>query len=151
MNESSCGSTSSPPFGVTSVLNFDHVNRCAEVSRASQVARWKESTCQLWGRRRGGFNPWVGKVLGERKWQSTPEFLPEKSHGQSVVGYSRWGQKKRVRHNLATEHTHAVAFHCCLNFNWPDDIWCGASFHRVIFYLYIYSSEISFKVFDPFF
>ena len=34
-----------------------------------------------------GFNPWVGKIPWRRKWQLTPVFLPEKSHGQrSLVG-----------------------------------------------------------------
>ena len=36
-----------------------------------------------------GFNPWVRKIPWRRKWQSTPVFLPEESHGQrSLVGYS---------------------------------------------------------------
>ena len=31
----------------------------------------------------------------KRKWQSTPVFLPGKSHGwRSVVGYSPWGPKE---------------------------------------------------------
>ena len=43
---------------------------------------------QCW---RPGFNPWVGKIPWSRKWQPTPVFLPEKSHGQrSLVGYSPW-------------------------------------------------------------
>ena len=41
------------------------------------------------------FDPWVGKILWRRKWQSTPVFLPGKSHGQtSVAGYGPWGQKE---------------------------------------------------------
>ena len=37
-----------------------------------------------------------------KKWQSTPVFLPGKSHGErSLAGYSPWGHK-RVRQNLAT-------------------------------------------------
>ena len=68
--------------------------------------RWlhgKESTCQ-WRRLR--FNPWVGKIPWRRKWPPTPVFLPGKSHGQrSVMGYSSWG-RKRVTHDLATEHAH---------------------------------------------
>ena len=39
----------------------------------------KESACQF---RRCRFNPWVGKIPWRRKWQSTPVFLPGKSHGQ---------------------------------------------------------------------
>ena len=30
---------------------------------------------------RPGFDPWVGKIPWRRKWQSTPVFLPGKSHG----------------------------------------------------------------------
>ena len=42
-----------------------------------------------------GFNPWVGKISWSRKWEPTPVFLPEKSHGQrSLVGYSSWGLKE---------------------------------------------------------
>ena len=41
------------------------------------------------------FNPWVGKILGGRKWQPSPVFLPGKSHRQrSLVGYSPWGCKE---------------------------------------------------------
>ena len=29
-----------------------------------------------------GFNPWVGKIPWNRKWQPTPVFLPGKFHGQ---------------------------------------------------------------------
>ena len=37
--------------------------------------------------RRWGFNPWVGTIPRRRKWQLTPVFLPEKSHGQrSLAG-----------------------------------------------------------------
>ena len=37
----------------------------------------------------------VGKISWNRKWEPTPVFLPEKSHGQrSLVGYSPWGCKE---------------------------------------------------------
>ena len=45
------------------------------------------------------------------KWQSTPVFLPGKSHGQrSLVGYSPWGSKEsdtteRLHFILTREHT----------------------------------------------
>ena len=49
--------------------------------------------------RRHEFDPWVEKILWRRKWQSTPVFLPGKSHGQkSLAGY----RFKRVREDLAT-------------------------------------------------
>ena len=41
------------------------------------------------------FDPWVGKIPWRRKWQSTPVFLPGKSHGErSLMGYSPWGCKE---------------------------------------------------------
>ena len=42
-----------------------------------------------------GFNSWFGKIPWRRKWQPTPVFLPEESHGQrSPVGYSPKGRKE---------------------------------------------------------
>jgi len=44
--------------------------------------------------RRHRFNPWVGKIPWRKKWQSTPVFLPGKSHGQwSLTVYSPKGGK----------------------------------------------------------
>ena len=60
----------------------------------------EESACQFW---RPEFNPWVQKIFWRMKWQTTPVFLPEESHGQrSLVGCSPWSQKK-VRYGLATK------------------------------------------------
>ena len=68
-----------------------------------KLLRWhsgKESTCQS---RRCRFDPWVRKIPWRRKWQSTPMFLPSKSHGQRILmGYSLWGCKELDM----TEHTH---------------------------------------------
>ena len=37
-------------------------------------------------------HPWLGKIPLRRWWQSTPAFLPGKSHGhRSLVDYSPWG------------------------------------------------------------
>ena len=37
----------------------------------------------------------VGKIPRRRKWQSTPELLPGKSHGwRSLIGYSLWSRGK---------------------------------------------------------
>ena len=58
----------------------------------------KESTCQCRRARRHGLNPMetqAGKIPGGGKWQPTPVFLPEKSHGQrSLVGYNPKGCKE---------------------------------------------------------
>ena len=52
----------------------------------------KASACQC---RRHRFNPWVRKVPWRRKWQTTPGFLPGKSHGQrNLAGCSPWGHKE---------------------------------------------------------
>ena len=51
-------------------------------------ASGKEPTCQCRRPKRCGFDPWVGKIPWRMAWQSTPVFLPGKSHGQrSLVGY----------------------------------------------------------------
>ena len=47
-----------------------------------------EPTCQC-RRLRCRFIPWVRKIPGRRKWQSTLVLFPGESHGQrSLVGYS---------------------------------------------------------------
>ena len=52
----------------------------------------KEPACQC---RRHVFDSWGGKIPWRRKWQSTPEFLPEKFHAQrSLEGYSSWDCKQ---------------------------------------------------------
>ena len=53
--------------------------------------------------RRCWFNPWVGKILQRRKWQSTTIFLPGRSHRQRILaGYSPWCHK-RVRRDWVTK------------------------------------------------
>ena len=65
------------------------------------------SACQS---KRCGFDSWVRKILWRRKWQSTPVFLPGKSHGQrSLAGYSPWGCR-RVGHNLGFSNMWTVNF-----------------------------------------
>ena len=60
------------------------------------LPRWlsgKESACQCRSHRRCGFYPSVVKIPWRRKWQPTPIFLPEESHGhRSLVGYGTCGQ-----------------------------------------------------------
>ena len=63
----------------------------------------EESTCQCRRHGRHGFNPWIGKIPWNRKWQPTPVFLPEKSHGQRSLSGPRGHQELNM-----TEHTHTV-------------------------------------------
>ena len=49
----------------------------------------QESTWQCRICKKHRFHPWVGKIPWIRKWQPTPVFLLEKSHGKKIlVGYS---------------------------------------------------------------
>ena len=43
---------------------------------------------------RPGFNSWVRKIPWRREGQSTLVFLPGKSHGQRLAGYSPWSHKE---------------------------------------------------------
>ena len=48
----------------------------------------KESACNAGGTKAAGLIPGSGRSPGGGKWQPTPVFLPEKSHGQrSWAGY----------------------------------------------------------------
>ena len=68
----------------------------------------KESAWNAGGPRRHGFNSWVGKIPWRRKWQPTPVFLPEKSHGLGIlVSYNLKGHKESdtaERLNMQAKH-----------------------------------------------
>ena len=79
-----------PSFGLEGKVTFSSPVATVEFSTYLMV---KKIICLQCGRPR--FDPWVGKILWRRKWQSTPGLLPGKSHGQSsLVGYSPWGHKE---------------------------------------------------------
>ena len=70
---------------------------------ASPVAQQERICLQCRRHGRHGFDPWVGKILWRRKWQSPPVFLPGKSQKQrSLAGYSPCGHKE----SDTTERTH---------------------------------------------
>ena len=67
-----------------------HLNNSA--SLAAQLVKNREILCNAVDL---GLIPGLGRFSGEGKWQSTPIFLPEKSHGQRyLVGYSPKGCKE---------------------------------------------------------
>ena len=74
---------------------YKDMDKLCVVMTLSRLPWWlssKESTCQF---RKYEFNPWVKKIPWRRKWQSTPIFFPEESHGQKrLVGYSSRGHKE---------------------------------------------------------
>lgn len=43
-----------------------------------------------------------------------------------------------------------IGVQCCLNLQFPNDIWCWASFHIFIYDPYIFFDEISVQIFYPF-
>ena len=45
--------------------------------------------------KRGGMDPWVGRISWRRAWQPTPVSLLAESHAQrSQTGYTPWGLKE---------------------------------------------------------
>ena len=60
------------------------------MTQASQVVLVvKNPSANADGRKRCGFDPWVGKIPWRRAWHPTPVFLPGEPLGQkSLVGYS---------------------------------------------------------------
>ena len=88
------------PILLGTAQNFKNKKEEVQEYGLSKWLNGKESACQG---RRCGFDPWVGKIPWGRKWQPTPVFLPEKSHGQkSLVGESPQGCKE----SDITKHTH---------------------------------------------
>ena len=70
----------------------------AHASASYGLPRWysgKESACPCRSRGRQELDRLFRKIPWSRKWQSTPIFLPGKSHGQrSLVDYSPWGHRE---------------------------------------------------------
>ena len=55
----------------------------------------KESACNAGDTGHVGLIPGLGGSPGGGKWQFSPVFLSEKSHGQRcLMGYSPWGRKE---------------------------------------------------------
>ena len=86
-------------FSLVAVLRF-------RVAGASAVAR-AALAAQMGKRLPAMRETQAGKIPWRRKWQPTPVFLPEKSHGQrSLVDYSPWGRKE----SDMTEQLHSLLF-----------------------------------------
>ena len=87
------------------------------IESAYQYKRWK----------RCGFSPWVRKISWNRKWQSTPLFLPGKFHGcRNLEGYKPQGCKEmdtteckeniyayKIVQSLETNSTQEPVLTCC--------------------------------------
>ena len=91
--------------------------------RASQVAKWRISTCQCRRCKRWGFHPEVRKIPWSRKRQPTSVLLPADLRGQrSLAGYSPRGHKERSdwEHNTLLAiyktrpyiHSQTLLWHC---------------------------------------
>ena len=74
-------------------------------------------------------DPWDGMIPWRRKWQSTPVFLPGKSHGQrSLQGYSPWGSKKSDTTELQQSQHALQCLHpqCNDGTHWDHILFSGA-------------------------
>ena len=106
-------SCNQPELAICFTLDNIHIfPQSKEYTEYTCGASGKESACQC---RRHGFNPWVGKMPWNRKWQPTLNSCG-KLHGQrSPVGYSPWGCRELDRMEwLGTAHGW-VAFHSSLS------------------------------------
>ena len=75
-------------FKITLVI---HVNAVKLVRASQQSGKRIGLQCKRCKRHR--FDPWVKKILSNRKWQPASVFLPVEFHGQSsLVGYSPWNR-----------------------------------------------------------
>ena len=85
--------------------------------------RGKESTCHCRRCKIHGFDPWVRKIPGSMKWQSTPVFLPSESHGKrGLVGYSPWGHRESdMTEQLSTHFPYYVGGEALSKINRNDE------------------------------
>ena len=72
-----------PVQGVRSSMNFQNEDRIKvqRMETPQSITEKSGAVRNLFNKglsRRLGFDPWVGKILWRREWQSTPAFLPGK-------------------------------------------------------------------------
>ena len=88
-------------------INCENKEQASSVPRLPRWLSGKKSACQCRSYR---FDPWVRNIPWRRKWQSTPVFLPGKSHGQSsIAGCSPWCCKEsdtteQLNNNILSVH-----------------------------------------------
>ena len=80
--------------------------------RDSQVVLVVKNLPDNIGNVRPRFYPWVGKIPWSRKWQCTPVFLPEESHGQRSLVGSMGSQRVRHSHSDLAHTRHRYCKHC---------------------------------------
>ena len=84
-------------FISASPSSIEHIYKLSFLSTMSFPggASGKEPACQCRRCNRRRFDPWVGKISWNRKWQPNPAFLPAESHGpRSLAGYTIHGIAK---------------------------------------------------------
>ena len=64
-------------------------------------ASGKERDCQSRRRKRGGFDPWVGKISRRRAWQPRPPFWLGESPWTEEAGGLQFIGLQRVEHNCS--------------------------------------------------
>ena len=111
--------------------------------------RGKEFACECRRRRRCRVDPWVRKILWNRRWQLTPKFFPGKLHGQrSLAGYSPWGRKESDMTEWPSLHTYSILpsvwpFMTGHSFGWSTWLFDSASYPRLYHSIFPFSSSHS--------
>ena len=73
-------------FFITNLLYLCPYDEDIDINMVFPVGSMVKTLLQC---RRHRIDPWARKIPWRRKWQPTPVFLPEKSHGQrSLAGYN---------------------------------------------------------------
>ena len=89
---------------------------------------WKQRQCIHGTGEKGNTQMWVHRqVHRRRKWQPTPVFLPETSHGQRKPGRLQSLGSQRVRHDLAPE----LACSIMLMKNRRSSLFCSNFLHEI--------------------
>ena len=101
----------------TSHLKHNNKVPCIFWARFPGSSGVKRVCLQCW---RARLNPWVGKILWRRKWQTTPLFSPGKSHGwRNLTGHSPWGRKELD----TTEQLHFTSLHFWIFGGTLENLW----------------------------
>ena len=80
-------------------------------------------------------------ILNSHQQVNESFYCPTSSPALSVVSVLDFGHSNRC----------VAVIHCCFDLHFSDAIGCGASFHMLIFYLYIFYDEVSSKSLTHFF
>ena len=120
----------SATFKSKALVKLQFIQLCYRLSphRLPGGARGKEPTRQYRRLQKGGFNPWVRKILWRRAQQPTPVFLPGESHGQRTLeGYSPQGHRDLNMSEVTQQQQQHICVHVYIYTN-VFDLLCACIF-----------------------